>query len=164
MPNDTKDKQQRKPTLYGNQATGVPVLDEMAYGCWPHLFTRLAIKYDVPAHFLITLLYLWEATVGADRDAPCGYLARKQIPVRARESRKWLAAFCAAGFFTERRAKLGDKTGTFYEYKSATTAKEWEGLFAAAGVFSKLPDWDQLTAERFSKLISGAAQAEWLTK
>jgi hypothetical protein len=164
MANST-DKPQRKPTLYGAQATGMPVLDNMAYGCWPHLFTPLALEYDVPPHFLITLLFLWEATVGADRDAPCGNLALTQIPVRVRESRKWLAAFVAAGFFTVRPAKLGDKTGSFYEYRSATTAKEWEGFFAAVDVIFKFPgDMDKLSPAAFSKLISGAAKADWLTK
>jgi hypothetical protein len=159
------DKKNQRPTLYGLQSTGIPVLDAAAFGCWPHLFTQLAVKYDVPAHLQITLLYLWEATVGADRDAPCGNLALTQIPVRVRESRKWLAAFVAAGFFTVRPAKLGDKTGSFYEYRSTTTAKEWEGFFAAADLIYKLPgDIDKLSPAAFSKLISGAAKADWLTK
>ena len=95
-----------------DKATGCPVLDEEAYGRWPHLFSNLARRYRVPDHFLLTLLFLWDQTMGS-QNAPCGHVALSQIPVREREARKWLAALVKVGFFNVIPAKLGDKRGSY---------------------------------------------------
>jgi len=135
--------------LSGEKATGIPVLDAMAYGRWPHLFSYLALKHEVPDHFLITLLYLWDGTMGSAH-APNGNVALAQIPVREREARKWLAAFCAVGFFEKDAAEWGDRKGSMFTYNEDTRPQEWEKLFAWAGAVKNLRNWDKVGPERFA--------------
>jgi hypothetical protein len=145
------------PVLTGDKATGVPVLDEMAFGRWPHLFTVLAVKYKVPDHFLITLLFLWEATMGKSASGS-GDLAIPQIPVRERTARKWLAALCAAGFFEKDEVEPGDTTGATFAYNVNTTPKAWHKFFAAAAMASYFPNWDAVSPKEFATLLASAIQ------
>ena len=146
------------PKLTKDKATGIPIVDEFAFAMWPHAFTIYARRYDVPDHFLITLLYLWDATVGSG-DA-CGDLAIGQIPVRERTVRKWLAAFCAVGFFEEQKRKPGEKRGSFFAYQKNTSPEAWEKLFKVAGLAQYFGNWDEMTPERFGKFIARAAGAD----
>jgi hypothetical protein len=141
--------------LTGGNATGIPAIDEFAFGRWPHLFTILATRYQVPDHFLIVLLFLWEATVGHNTEG-MGDLAIAQIPVREREARKWLAALCALGFFERVQGPPGSTTGAMFIYKKATTPDAWEQLFAIAGQLSCLRNWDKVSPERFARVVARA--------
>lgn len=152
------------PLISTEKSTGIRVLDEEGFGMWPHLFTTLFLRYRPPEHFLISLLYLWEATVGHDKNDPAGHLAFSQIPVREREAYKWVAAFCAIGFFTVTKPKQGEKKGSFYEYNVDTAPGQWEALFAAAAALASLPCWDEVSPERFSKLVKSTMEAEWLVQ
>src|SRR5208282_4589469 len=131
------------PTYLKNKATGNHALDAYAYGPWPHLFTRLACTYKPPAEMLLTLLYLWDRTVGTGND--CGDCALSQIPVHHRHRNKWLAAFIAAGFFECVKTKPGGKSkkqeGSFYVYKNPS-ANQWDAFFRAASVVVHYKGWD----------------------
>ncbi len=147
------------PKLTKDKATGIPILDEFAYGRWPHAFMIWATRHSVPDHFLITLMYLWDATVGSSDDYS-GDLAIAQVPVRERTVRKWLAAFCAVGFFEEKKRKPGDKKGSIFVYESSTTPSAWERMFKVAGLAERFGNWDSMPPDKFGKFIARAAGAD----
>src|SRR4051812_22130431 len=147
------------PKLTKDKATGIPILDEYAYGRWPHAFMVWATRHDVPEHFLITLLYLWDATVGSGDDC-CGDLAISQVRGRERTIRKWLAAFCAAGFFEEKKRNPGDKKGSMFVYNQNTTPEAWERMFKAAGLAQHFGNWDEMSPEKFGKFMARAASVD----
>ena len=146
MPERTIDKH---PTILKDKATGNHALDSYAYARWPHLFAALALKYSVPPDMLLTLLFLWDRTVGTGDD--CGDCAMSQIPVRARAATKWLAAFVAADFFSCMKAIPGgaDQRGSFYEYKNPST-NEWDEFFRRAEILQRFGNWDAVPADRFA--------------
>ena len=141
-----------------DKATGCPVLDEEAYGRWPHLFSNLARRYRVPDHFLLTLLFLRDQTMGS-QNAPCGHVALSQIPVREREARKWLAALVKVGFFNVIPAKLGDKRGSYYDYEEETAPAAWEKFFDFAGTVTAFGNWDGVSPARFANMAARAIGA-----
>jgi len=104
----------------------IAVADVGGFVMWPHCFTRWAQKYKPPDHFLLTLLFLWDATVNHKMR---GRLAISQIPVRKRDAVKWLAAFELCGFFTVAKAGPRDLKGSLYAYKPDTDPDDWEVLF-----------------------------------
>lgn len=146
------------PKLTKDKATGIAVVDEFAFTMWPHAFNIWAARYKVPDHFLIALLYLWDATVGTG-DAS-GDLSIGQVPVRERTVRKWLAAFCAAGFFEEHKLPSGSRRGSFFVYQEKTSPEAWEQLFKVAGLVQAFGDWDKVSPERFAGLVARAAGAD----
>lgn len=164
MPDPTIDKKKPKykfAVLSGEKATGIAVLDYYAYGRWPHWFTVLATKHKVPPDFIVTLLYLWDATVG--RSEACeGDLAVSQVPVRARNVRKYLAAICRAGLFEVLESKSGDKTGDFFVYNDAATPETWETFFRVIGTASRFGGWDKVSPETFGGFIGRAVTGEKL--
>jgi len=139
-------------TTLHEKATGNHALDAYAYGPWPHLFSVLARKYNVPDAMLLTLLFLWDMTVGTGDD--CGDAALTQIPIRARDRLKWLAAFVAAGFFKCEKATPGgaDQRGSFYEYTNPT-ADDWDEFFRRAAAAYKFPGWDAVSTEQFATIF-----------
>jgi hypothetical protein len=143
-----------KPALRAS-ATGNHALDESAYGPTPHLFFNLAVKYPVPAEMLLTVLFLWDRTVGrdAERHSAAGDCALSQIPVRERNRNRWLAALIACEFWEREKAKSGGRhqSGSYYEYKNPT-AKEWETFFEFASISRNVAGFDAITPERFGKM------------
>jgi hypothetical protein len=142
-------------TLLRDKATGNNALDADAYGPMPHLFFNLAVEYKVPSDFLLTLLFLWDRTVGTGDD--CGDCALSQIPVRPRDKSRWLAALVAAGFWDCKKAKSGGKNqrGSFHIYKNPPV-EAWESLFQAAGIAQHLANRDAVSPERFGKVFARA--------
>lgn len=128
---------------------------------WPHDFNRLMMKYQISHSFLVTLIYLWQATVGSGDDT-CGYLALRQIPVRRKHAEKWLAALCESGLFTVEKAKLGSQDGSRYEYREDATMKDWETLFHRLAEIEKLGGLeDKFRVEKFGKMVANTfKQAE----
>ena len=143
----------KHPTYLKEKATGNHALDAYAYGPWPHLFNRLALEYAVPESLVMTLLFLWDRTVGSGDDF--GDCALSQIYARPRERSKWLAALTASGFFECTKAKSGgaDQHGSFYVYKNPT-ADEWDEFFRRAGIVKKAPNWDKVLPEKFGRLFA----------
>ena len=127
---------------------------------WPHEFNRLMMKYQISHSFLVTLLYLWQATVGSGDDT-CGHLALTQIPVRRKHAEKWLTALCKSGLFKVDKAKLGDQTGSFYEYREDATLKEWERLFYVLAQLELLGGLDDnFTVKKFGQLVASNFKPE----
>ncbi len=145
-------------TLTGDNATGNHAIDSYAYGPFPHLFTRLAVEYRPPADMLLTLLFLWDRTVGRDelRDDAMGDIALSQIPVQPRCKLRWLEAFVAAGFWERTTAARGGKQhkGSVYVYKNPTT-EEWDKFFEAAAMAQHF-DWNVETVppKRWARLFA----------
>lgn len=150
MPKPTAGKH---PTFLKEKATGNHALDAYAYGPWPHLFNRLALEYEPPESLMLTLLFLWDRTVGSGEG--CGDCALSQIHVRDREKAKWLAAFVASNFFECVKAKSGGtkQSGSFYAYNNPT-ADEWDEFFRRAGILKKAANWDKIRPEKFGKLFA----------
>ena len=135
--------------LRDEKATRIPVLDAQAYGRWPHLFSNLAREHDAPADLIITLLYLWDGTMGS-ANAPGGDVSISQIPVRTREKRKWLAALCAAGLFERVSGPAGSTRGDAYYYDEQATPEKWDEFFQLAAR-SKQFDHDQVSVKVFAR-------------
>ncbi len=148
---NTKPTGGKHPTILKDKATGNHALDAYAYVRWPHLFNVLALKYDVPPSLLLTLLFLWDRTVGTGNDF--GDVALSQIPVRRQEKVKWLAAFVAANFFERQKSKSGGRTqeGSFYVYNNPS-ADEWDEFFRRSEFLRRFPKWDAVSAESFARL------------
>lgn len=130
-----------------------PQILKSGFARWPHLFCRLAQRYDVPSDMLLTLLFLWDATVGANVEG-MDDVARSQIPVRKQTRTKWLAALEAAHFFDKVKAKSGgaNQTGSFWAYVFEVTEEEWEEFFWTASVLYKRTDnWDKVSTANFAK-------------
>jgi hypothetical protein len=144
----------KRIALTGSAATSNLVLNKSAWGKFPHFFTYLLRKYPVPHHFLLTLLFLWDATVGSS-DSPIGQISLSQIPVRNRERNKWLAAFVAVGFWEVVKAKPSDggKSGSMYVYNESTTPEAWETFFMAASRAQHFPGWDDVSTEQFAQMF-----------
>lgn len=142
------------PVFLKEKATGNHALDSYAYGRWPHLFNVLALKYPVPPEMLLTLLFLWDRTVGDGDDA--GDCARTQIPVRARHRDKWLSAFVAGGFFSCEKSESGGSAkrqrGSFFIYKNPT-ADQWDQFFWRASILSRFEHWDDVLPNKFAALF-----------
>lgn len=134
-----------------DKATGNHALDQDAYGPVPHLLFNLAVKYTVPDEFLLTVLFLWDRTVGTGDD--CGNCALSQIPVRARDKTRWLAALVECGFWECRKASNRDHVGSFYEYKNPTAA-EWERFFKVASITRKFSNMDGISPARFGQVFA----------
>jgi hypothetical protein len=135
--------------------TGIAVIDCGAYTRFPHFFVWMLRKWNPPAHFVLTLFYLWNATVG--KKGLVGNLAMSQIPVRTHERNKWMAAFVETGFFKlVRRAGPHDREGSVYEYNKDTTPREWELLFKAAWTANSFEGWDDVSTESFARMMRGA--------
>lgn len=135
------------------EATHIAALDALAWGRWPHLFTVLAREYKVPTEFFITLIFLWDATVGS-KSSPSGKLALSQIPGRERTVGKWLAALEAAEFFTVEKAGPHDHEGSTYTYNEETTAESWEAFFEKAEWLDPFPSWDKADRKKFAALFA----------
>jgi hypothetical protein len=152
----------KQPRFLKEKATGNHALDAYAYGRWPHLFNALATEYPVPDSFMVTLLFLWDRTVGSGEEA-AGDCAMSQIPVNERWRSKWIAALVASGFFTiAREADLGGRNqrGAFYVYNNPP-AEAWAKFFwlastlcSEAGFNPKLP-WNALPPARFAAMFTG---------
>jgi hypothetical protein len=143
-------------TLTDKKSTGIPVLDEMAWGRWPHYLTKLMHFYAVPPSFCVATLFLWDATVGS-ADGPCGEIALSQIPVRTRELRKYLAAYCKAGFFEKIPAKYGSPKGSDYWYDEKKTPEEWHRFFDAIAKACELGGLaDNVKPESFGNMVASA--------
>jgi hypothetical protein len=141
--------------LTGDKATGIAAVDEIGFSRWPHLFNVLAERYPVPDHLLITLLWLWNGTVGRNA-AGSGDLAVAQVPVRERNVRKWLKALCAVGFFETDGVEPGDRTGATFTYKKDTSPDAWRQFFEAAAFYNHFPNWDAVSPERFAAVFARA--------
>jgi hypothetical protein len=143
----------------GKGATDNHAIDKDAFGCVPHLFFNLAVHYTVPHEFLLTVLFLWDKTVGQDRDVPIGDCALSQIPVRPRARSRWLAALVAAGFWDCKKATSGGahQKGSLYEYKNPT-AESWERLFQAVSISRNFDGFDDVSPARFGKLFARVAE------
>ena len=148
------------PQLVGSLAANNQAITSKGFTMWPHLFTVLAREHAVSKDFLVTLLYLWDATVGSiqhrerPKDAnPQGRISLSQIPVRHHQRDKWLLALIASGFFRRiDKAGPSDKKGSLYEYENETTPEEWRAFFAKAGFCE---EWsgdslDDMPAARFA--------------
>ena len=141
----------------------IAVVDVGGFVFWPHYFTRWAQKYKPPDHFLLTLLFLWDATVGevGKGKGARGRLALSQIPVRERDSTKWLAAFEACGFFTVVKAGPRDLKGSLYEYKLDADPCDWEALFEWAAWITEATSprsWDKVSPTAFGALATCAVE------
>ena len=142
------------------RSTGNHALDKDAYGPVPHLLFNLALKYPVPHEFFVTVLFLWDKTVGQDpeRDTAEGDCALSQIPVRERDKKRWLAALIAAGFW---EICCPAKSGGTHQH-SATyaylnpTAAEWDSLFKAVSMSRNIAGKDYVSPERFGKMFARA--------
>ncbi len=135
--------------------TGIAAIDCAGYMRWPHFFTWMMQKWNPPVHFVLTLFYLWNNTVG--KKGLVGNLAMSQIPVRPNERNKWMAAFVETGFFkVNRRAGPHDREGSVYEYNRDTTPLEWELLFKAAWMADHIEGWDDLRTEDFAHMMRRA--------
>jgi len=119
----------------------------------------LARDYEVSLDLLVTLVYLWDATVGSARHKerpagsnPQGRIAASQIPVRHHYRNKWLHALLASGFFKRvEKAGPAEKKGSLYEYENETTPEEWKAFFAKAGFVTALKgDLDDVSTARFA--------------
>jgi len=145
--------------LLKDRATGNHAIDREAYGMFPHLFCHLAIAYPVPAELFLTIVFLWDRTVGADVTMPDGRCALSQIPVRERNKRRWLAALIAVGFWDCReKSGMGDKMGSLYEYRNPT-AEEWETFFKVASLTRYMQDGargDEIEPEIFGRVFARA--------
>jgi hypothetical protein len=144
-----KQETDTKPTR-----TGVEILDCNNWGMWPHAFTFYAARYKVPSDFLITLLYLWDGTMGSGH-RPSGSIGVLQIPVRERDARKWLTALVAVGFFEKETAGWKDKAGSKYTYVE-TTWRQWEIFFKWAGWVALWPGRDKVSTEQFANMARRA--------
>ena|SRR5579859_1361490 len=138
-------------------ATGNFAIDRDAYACVPHLFFNLAVRYPVPTEFFLTVLFLWDKTVGQDREVGAGDCALSQIPVRPRDRSRWLAALVEAGFWACEKATPGgaNQRGSFYEYKNPP-AEAWERLFNAASNSRNIDGMDDISPARFGKMFARA--------
>lgn len=132
--------------------TKLPIF-EYGFARWPHMFTRMARTYDVPADFELALLYLWDA-ICKDVDL-MGEISLSQFPVRRPTLRKWLRAFERAGIFTCVKAKPSDGgiSGSLWCYEEATTKEQWEAFFEMAGWLAKVPGWDKVSAAKFAAMF-----------
>jgi hypothetical protein len=141
----------------GKGATGNHAIDRDAWASVPHLFFNLAVRYPVPPEFFLTVLFLWDKTVGQDREAPAGDCALSQIPVRPRDRARWLAALVTAGFWDCDKATPGgaNQRGSFYEYKNPP-AEAWERLFKAASLSRNMDGFDDITPARFGRMFARA--------
>ena len=139
------------------KATPNELINRDAYGMVPHRLFNLARVYPVPEDFLLTVLFLWDKTVGDDIDAPCGRCSLTEIPVRQRNARRWLAALTAVGFWECReKSGNGDKVGSLYEYKNPS-ADQWEQLFCAVSMSRLISGADDISPVRFGKMFARAA-------
>jgi hypothetical protein len=143
-----------------DKATGNHALDKDAFACVPHLFFNLAVRYPVPPEFFLTVLFLWDKTIGQDREDPCGDCADSQIPVRKPNRTRWLAALVAVGFWERKKPKLGgaNQRGSFYDYKNPP-ADAWERMFKAASLSRNFPGLDGISKERFATMFARAVNA-----
>jgi hypothetical protein len=156
----------KQPRFLKEKATGNHALDSYAYSRWPHLFNVLALKYNVPDSFILTLLFLWDRTVGSGEEE-AGDCALSQIPVNPRWKKKWIAALVAAGFFTCTREESGGRNqrGAFYVYNNPP-AEAWAKFFFSAGNLCSHPravagiPWNKLPTERFARLFCGLHKPE----
>ena len=142
------------------KATGNHALDKDAYGPVPHLLFNLAVKYKVPDEFFLTVLFLWDKTVGQDpdREMAMGDCALSQIPVRDRDKKRWLAALLAVGFWKiGRPARSGgpNQHSASYEYLNPA-AEEWESLFKVVSTARNIAGKDNITPERFGTMFARA--------
>jgi hypothetical protein len=137
------------------KATGNYAIDRDAYVMVPHLLFNLAVAYTVPDELILTVLFLWDKTVGEDIDVPIGNCALSQIPVRERNARRWLAALVAVGFWNCKKSGYGDAKGSLYEYKNPT-AEEWEDFFRAASVSRNFAGFDDIDPKRFGDIFARA--------
>ena len=146
----------KHPVILREKATGNRALDSHGYSRVPHLFFVLANKYDVPPSLLLTLLSLWDRTVGTDAATEMGDCALSQIPVKnERDKLKWLAAFEAAGFFSVTKPKSGGakQQSTLYEYKNPL-ADDWDEFFRRAGILARFENWEKVSKEKFGQLFA----------
>jgi hypothetical protein len=142
-------------SLKGDKATGNKAINRDAYGRMPHLFFNLAVEYGVPDELFLTILFLWDKTVGANCDDPSGHCSMTQIPVRERNARRWLAALVMCGFWDCKKSGLGDKKGSFYEYRNPS-AEEWETFFRTASVLRDMAGFDNIRPEHFARIFARA--------
>ena len=123
---------------------------------WPHEFNRLMLRYQISHSFLITLLYLWAATVGSSDDC-IGNLALTQIPARRKHVEKWLEALVQSGLFRVHKAKLGSQEGSAYCYQESSTFEDWDLLFkvlAHLEFFGGLDD--KFSVKQFGEMVASA--------
>ena len=147
----------------GDKFSDVPLLvssDGFYWIPWPHEFNRLMRAYPkVPHSFWITLMHVWGATVGSV-DGQSGLLAISQIPVRAKDARKWIErALTVAGFFRRKVAGQGDKEGSAFYVGEPKGRAEWEAFLESLSwvvEFNGLGT--KVTTKRFGKLVVAGAQ------
>ena len=120
---------------------------------WPHVFNTLSLKYAVPDSFLVTLLFLWSATVGSINHGD-GEIALSQIPVRPRYLRKYIEALVRARFFEKVQAGPESEKGSWYSYDDEKTAEDWDAFFSSVARVCALGGLDDdLSPDKFAKLV-----------
>jgi len=123
---------------------------------WPHEFNHLMLRYQISHSFLITLLYLWAATVGSSDDC-IGNLALTQIPARRKHVEKWLEALVKSGLFRVHKAKLGSQEGSLYCYQESSTFEDWDLLFKVLARLEFLGALDDtFSVKQFGRLVASA--------
>ena len=126
---------------------------------WPHEFNRLMLRYQISHSFLITLLYLWAATVGSSDDC-IGNLALTQIPARRKHVEKWLGKkhLSNPAFLGCIRQSWGAKEGSAYCYQEeSSTFEDWDLLFkvlAHLEFFGGLDD--KFSVKQFGEMVASA--------